>query len=494
MKKFLPILIGLFALILYLFFYRANYLYAYEERYSRNLFDNSQWRIPQSKRSIGDELLYQVASYELINHWRYFEINPEVPPLGKYLYGLSLKLTNNAFWANIPVYLLALWFFYLLTRELFKKIWQRNLALFLFVTQPVIFSQLNTTMFDLPQLLSLLIHSYAVSKLINSPKRQLMLALLAGISAGAFVSLKIGYLILFIFLADGYFLIRQKKWQSLFIILAATLLVYPLTYLPYFLQGNSIIDFIKSQLWIMHFYADSKVPIDRTLMPIAFFSGWYRGWSPGSNWSRSEDWSITWPILALVIFLKQLKASRFPKLRLNTISYLVFLFIAIMFAYWLIPFWTRYLVLTIPFLILITVFQFKKKHSIVVGLLIIVSLIQLPFSLISRPQPIASHLANLWQNGSYLDLYSYLDFPQNEENRFAFAKRITKGQNLNKIEYQEVSIRLEEHNILTTRIPVTVTIKYKVPNKIKFIKAKSHFVRKENRWRLNWLTKFDILR
>jgi hypothetical protein len=349
-------------------------------------------------------------------------------------------------------------------------------------------------MFDLPQLLSLLIHSYAVSKLLNSPKRQLMLALLAGISAGAFVSLKIGYLILFIFFIDGYFLIRQKKWQSLFIILAVTLLVYPLTYLPYFLQGNSIIDFIKSQLWILHFYIDSKAPVDRTLMPTTFFTGWYRGWSSEATWNHSSEWSLTWPIFALVIFLKQLRAGRFPKLQLNSLSYLGFLFIAIMFAYWLIPFWTRYLVLTIPFLILITVFQFKKPLSAIVGLLIVVSLIQLPFSLISHPQPIASHLANLWQSGSYLDLYSYLDFPQRETDRFTFAKKMGKIQSNNKIEYREVDIRLKKHNVLTTRIPVTVTIKYKMHNKVKLIKAKSHFVRKENQWRLEWLAKLDILR
>jgi len=493
MKKFIPFLIIFIAIILYLFSYRANYLHPYEPRYSRNLFDNSQWRIPESKRGIGDELLYQVSSYELVNTWRYFEINPEVPPLGKYFYGVSLLLFGNAFWSNVPVFLFSVWVFYLLAKEIFKKEWQRNLAHFLFITQPVLFSQLNTTMFDLPQLLALLIHTLAISKLLNSPKHQVLFTLLAGVSAGAFVSLKIGYLILFIFLVDGFFLLRQKKWQSFVVILAAATLIYPLTYLPYFLQGNSLRDFLKSQLWILHFYADSKVPVDRLLMPVTFFTGWYRGWSENAIWTRSDHWSLTWPVFVFLIILSFLRNRRFPKLQLNSpLVYISFLFIAMMFAYWLIPFWTRYLVLTVPLLILMVINHLKKPFSLGAISLIIISLVQLPFSLINRPQPIADHLVNLWREGSYLDLYTYLDLPQTESKRFAFGKKIERLETNRKVEKREINFELGKYNILSTKIPITMQIKYKVPNKLYSIGATSYLVRRENQWRLEWKKKLNL--
>lgn len=488
MKKLFPILLVVIFTVLYLFSYRASYLHPYDHRYSRDLFDNSQWRIPESNRGIGDELLYQVASYELVNTWGYFEINPEVPPLGKYLYGISLSLTQNAFWINLPIFMFASWVVYQLACEIFKKYWQRNLALLLFLTQPVIFSQLNTTMFDLPQMLALLIHGLAISKLLNSSKRLMLFTILAGLSAGAFVSLKIGYLILFIFIVDAFFLLRQKKWQNLLVIFLLTALIYPLTYLPYFLQGNSLIAFIKSQLWILHFYADSKVPVDRLLMPISFFTGWYRGWSENAGWTHSEHWSLTWPMFILIIVFSWVTRKNQSKSN-SSLSYLTVLFILIMFAYWLIPFWIRYLVLTIPLLILITVSRLDKAMAIGT-ILLVVSLIQLPFSLISRPQPIAQHLTNLWRKGSYLDLYSYLEFASPRPERFEFAKKIEKYEKKKQIQEREVNFVLGQYNILSTKIPVTMQIKYQIPDKQISFNTKSSLVRVQNQWRLMWLPKF----
>lgn len=477
--KWFGILTVLFFSFLYLYSFRYKFQRTYEQKYSRNLFDNSQWRIPESKRGIGDELLYQVASYELVNHWRYFEINPEVPPLGKYFYGASILLLKNAFWANIPVFLFSIWVFYLLAKEILKKEWQQNLALFLFITQPVFFTQLNTTMFDLPQLGALLVHALAISKLLASPKQRASYILLAGVSAGAFVSLKIGYLILFIFLVDGFFLLRQKKWQSLLIIILTAGLIYPLTYLPYFLQGNSLLEFIKSQLWILHFYADSKVKVDPLLMPTAFFSGYYRGWSDNASWTRSEHWSLAWPILVLLITINWLKSQPLFKLKVNSSqAYLGVLFGAIMFAYWLIPFWTRYLILTIPFLILVSVNCLKKPLSLGVILLITISLGQLPFALRSHPEPIASHLTNLWERGSYLDLYTYLNLPQTESQRFAFAKSLEGEDKRKKIYNRQISFKLGKYNILSNKIPMTIQINSKI--------SYSYLVRKENQWFLEW--------
>ena len=478
-------LIFIFGLILYS--YRYQYLQPFDYQYSKDLFDHSQWRIPQSKRGIGDDSLYQVAGYELWQKANFFEINPEMPPLGKALYGLSIVLFKNAFYANILIFVLSLWIFKKIAQEFFKKQWQITTAIFFLLLQPVFFTQLNTTLLDLPQLLSLLIHVYGIVKLLKTNKKQWFYSLIAGISLGAFISIKIGFLVTIILLVDFIALIRKQKILNFLLILLLTGIIYLLVYLPYFLQGNSLISFIQAQLWIIHFHTSSKIDINHLLLPISFFTGWYKGWSEDAAWSRSEHWSYSWPIIGLsylLLIITNLKKGKIWQITIE--KYFIFLTSGVLIIYLFIPFWTRYLLLVLPFMILLFVAKLPSKKSFWAILVWLLLIIQLPLTLISNPKQSTEYMAQLWQKDLYLDLYSYINFPNTSVSRKQFEKQMLVLNNKLSVIDKTVEIELIDDSLLKNKIKTKVQIVYKTPHDSISHSATTYLVRKSNRWFLDW--------
>jgi len=187
----------LFFIFFLIFYYRHIYLKKFDEKYARNLYDHSQYRIPRSPRSISDELLYQVAGVDYLRTGNIFNINPEAPPFAKYLYGLSIFLFKNAQIISLPILLLCLLFYFKILKTIFKK---DDMAIFsgllLFTFEPLIFSQISISMLDLPQLLFFLIYIYLTINILKNRDRfkNLFLSIFSGISLGLFISTKTGFL------------------------------------------------------------------------------------------------------------------------------------------------------------------------------------------------------------------------------------------------------------------------------------------------------------
>jgi hypothetical protein len=81
-----------------LFFSRSFLLQAPDVAHLTDLYHHSQWSVPLSTRTISDDQLYLVAGAELAQGAQPFAINPEVPPLGKYLYALATCCLVIHFW------------------------------------------------------------------------------------------------------------------------------------------------------------------------------------------------------------------------------------------------------------------------------------------------------------------------------------------------------------------------------------------------------------
>ena len=77
----------IFFLSFVIYSYRSIFLTPYDNNYYRDLYDHSQWNIPRSKRTVGDNIVYKVAGYDLVKTWDYFTIDPQTPVLGKYIFG-----------------------------------------------------------------------------------------------------------------------------------------------------------------------------------------------------------------------------------------------------------------------------------------------------------------------------------------------------------------------------------------------------------------------
>lgn len=349
-----PILIALSVIILY----RQFYIHPFNTTFLENLYNHSQWVIPQSTTQIGDDGLYQYAAYVILHTGDVFRVNPQVPPLGKYLYSLSLAIFNNVYIVLIFLYLTTAWLFYYLSGFFFSNRATKLIAVSMLLLNPLYSSQAGITLLDLPQLFWLMLHIIFLYKLKD--KGSLTYAVLSGIALGGFYSTKIGILVAAIILADIYFLYRVRRLALLLYIAASSFIFYVLLYLPYFLQGHSIIEWIKSEKWVVNFYKNSEGQASFFLSFVTLLTGFYKGWW-GASWERAKEWNLLYPLgfIALIgnyngFFKKFFSFDIY-------LGYLVVFLSVLLLIYAFIPFWTRYLLLALPFLITLLVKAIKSR-------------------------------------------------------------------------------------------------------------------------------------
>ena len=108
----------------------------------KKLYEQSQWMDPYSKKPIGDDYLYTYAGYRYIHGENPILINPEVPPTGKYLIGLSIQFTGNQRIMTVISGIVSLYFIYLITRLLSKSRVAGSVAIFLTATHTLFTDQL----------------------------------------------------------------------------------------------------------------------------------------------------------------------------------------------------------------------------------------------------------------------------------------------------------------------------------------------------------------
>ena len=161
MKKycwfFLPLLV--FYLGLNFYQHRAIFNQPFDQVYWQERFDTSQWRLPLSKRIIGDDGLYLHVGNQLIKGADPTLLNPEHPPLAKYLIGFSILLFNNGHPYGAITYVLILLAFFFLAKEVFNNKIAALAATTILAFDPLLTSQFSRTMLDNTQLLFLLIRS-----------------------------------------------------------------------------------------------------------------------------------------------------------------------------------------------------------------------------------------------------------------------------------------------------------------------------------------------
>jgi len=363
-----------FLLILQTTLHWKSYTRPFQKEFLYTLYYNSQWVNPESKYGIGDDGLYQVAGHTLATKHEFFTINPEMPPLAKYIYGYSILFFGNAEFAAAIMFIFAIIAFaFLVNRYVKNRIFQLG-ALIFFITDPLLFEQSYITMFDLPQLLFLLLHILAVTSMISkniSHNRQVLLVLLAGISLGLFISVKIAFLASILLVVDLFVLYKIRRLWSIVPIGVISILIYFLTYIMYFLQGHTLIEFLKNQKWMLHFYLSSHIqPVYGTVLA-TLIAGKTIGWGQRSEWTNVSQWTISWTAYLIAFFLSATNTVR----KLNKKSNLSFLTLmllstGLLVAYIFLPFFTRYLVLLLPFLIILffrTLESIHLKRSYIIG-------------------------------------------------------------------------------------------------------------------------------
>ena len=266
LKKNILIFLCLLLISFAFYAFRNVYRTPYDNTYIQDLYDHSQWTMPISIRSIGDEKLYQLAGYISVTTGNLFTINPEAPPLAKYLYGFSILLTKNAYLFNIPLFLIAIFLVYKLAFEIIQNKKQASLACLLFCMSPLAIAQIKYTMLDLPQLLTFLAHAYMLLR--YGKTKHIVFALLSGMFFGAFMGTKIGFFGLAILIADALYLYKMKRLSAILHIIITSILVYIAIFLPYILR-EGILQWLRAEKWVLWFYLSSNA---RAFPGLVFFA------------------------------------------------------------------------------------------------------------------------------------------------------------------------------------------------------------------------------
>lgn len=371
---FYPTLILILVTIIFILFYsRQIFFFHYEPEYYENLYYHSQWNIPNSPRGISDGMLYKFVGYRLVQGENTFYLNFEVPPFGKYLYGLFEYFIGNPYLLSLLLYLGTIVVFYLLSLELFVNKKLAVLTTFILTTTPFIATQVRDTMLDLPLTFLFLSNIFFFAKYLK--RQRLIFLALAGLFLGLATGTKIGVYTPLILLL-GLFLVfwASKSYLRLLnpmFYLGSVFAGYCLAYISYFIHHPNPLPWLKLHQKQLDFYLGPSSDVDYLNQWKGIFLNTYQGWW-GIDKISLGDWS---PILPLGVLSAVVVLILAIKRKEKNWIYIAGMTIVFLIVNTLISFWPRYLMPAIPgFVLLIS--YFGRKFWLI---LLIIAFLNLPF-------------------------------------------------------------------------------------------------------------------
>jgi hypothetical protein len=476
-------LLALLALALLAFTFwhsRQIFFVKYEKDYLESLYYHSQWNIPQSPRGISDGLLYQFVGYRLVEGENTFNINFEVPPLGKYLYGLSSWAWGNPYWASVGLYLLALLAFYYLSRELLTDSESVAFAMVLLLSTPMVATQMKETMLDLPLMTAILFHAWFFVRFLNRKRARDLIA--AGVFLGLATGIKFGAYTPPILLLGLLFLgLIKNRLVNIFAYLSSVAGGYVLAYFSYFIHHPNPIPWLRLHRKQIEFYLSPESSVDYLNQWRGIFLNVYQGWW-GDGATSLGDWSLILPlgVIALIaVFVWSLRTRNF------TWTYLALLAASFLLVNTFISFWARYLIPVVPFMILALVKIFRQLKLVLLFLV----LANLPFLYSSLAKTDYAGppgaIARFVTYRAYADLYQSLPQAQKEaidEKTFSLnLENFYEG-----LETRRVNLAINTITPTSTGMSVGATASYQTRWGELSHDLELEFVEEHNQMRLVW--------
>jgi len=483
-------LLGLLLLYLafVLFSNRALFFSAFDEPYWKDRFEHSQWSLPLSSRVIGDDGLYLYEGYRLIRGGNPVQSNAETPPLGKYFIGASVLTFRNGHIYGFITTSLLLAVFYALARRLTKHKLLSIAATLLLATDPLITDQFPLTMLDSLQALFLLGFLLVAT---HTPKRPGVHAFVLGVMLGGFSSVKFPALAPVV-AAVGIVYLRMvhRRLRIVLPFIAGAAVVYLGSYLPYFLSGHTLLEWVRVQKWIVRFYYPTKLEPTYFSALINLLSGQYQNIF-SREWSAAAHWSISWPAITVLavtggirLFTDKRRRPEWIAAAGSAAGLLVF--------FCLIPFWTRYFVVLLPLLYLISTYALRKLNTKLVpafmGVLLIGNAAAGIPSFFPTPEPTLRQIAFNWEHRYFRDIYQDID-PEGKTRLTRTAFYTTAMNAMYDAEIESVRIRLPDmsYSRFTQNQAVPVEVTYYTRSLGSFTETPVlHFRKTNGRWHLLW--------
>jgi len=282
----------------------SSYTTPYDPDYWQERYEKSQWvKGWESEETMGDAELYAYAGWRQIQGDDPTEINPEIPPFSRYLFGLFILIFGNQ---NLQALffgagLLAV--IYLMAKEVMKDELWALLPVLLFSLEKHFQEDLVTSMLDLPFAFFISLVFYSLIKGRSNPRWYLGVVISLALVATTKMYL-VGFALLGVVVCYLLFLFLVFRYQDLFwFLLFSPLfgLIYLGNYLVYFLKGHNLIDFKELHFWIRH-YARVQIPgyPQFEIWRILLLGQWHTWWGEGII--RLKQWSPLWLLSFLSLF------------------------------------------------------------------------------------------------------------------------------------------------------------------------------------------------
>ncbi len=311
------------------------------------------------KKGISDSTLYSYAGYMYVKGENPSLLNPEHPPLGKYIIGISTVLFGNPYIGLLVICILTLSIVYKITHLITRSFFSSSLAVFLTSLFPLFYDQLiNGPQLELFQLFFTLLFFYFL--LTWEKNRKTRTFFISGVWYGCALSMKtfLPFFLLFsvVLFAFFYFSSQRKIRTSLIHFSSMTgvgLIVFALTYFSFFVQGGTVRSFLGLQKYIIVYYQNSHIPLiefaGNYIRLIA--TGSWKFWDTGRTVSFYSEWNILWPLIFIV--------GTYAIIKNKNILLAIFIFIYNVFLFFT-PIFPRYLLLLfVPYII--SICQFENK-------------------------------------------------------------------------------------------------------------------------------------
>jgi len=273
---------------------RTYYLSHFDLDRAKMLYGISQYVKEKDAAWIADEILFSYAGWNYINGGNPILVNPENPPLGKYLVGISIKIFNNPSIPSLIFGFLSLFSLYLLSSTFIKEGSLALLPVAFFSWGKLFREQLTyVPLFETLALTFLVLAIYFFIK--AQGKRKYFI--LANLFLGALWATRPWMATVPLIIAWIVYLLAQKDLKKLVYWLLATpvaVLVLLASYWRLFFEGWGIYKILSVQKWIL-WYHQSRLINFGSVWEFIYLAKWHVWWGD-KPYLAINQWSILWPI------------------------------------------------------------------------------------------------------------------------------------------------------------------------------------------------------
>lgn len=329
--------------------YSRNYeIKGYEAVYKGSQYAGGPGLVP-------DQTVYLYAAGAFIEGENPLKINPEVPPLGRYLLGLSILVFSNTNYLIVMCALFSLVMLYVLSKKVLNSSIASLVVVLLFSSEKLFLDQLRVVpLLDIIQLPFILLALYFYLRAVEEKKNVYFAA--AGLALGFVASIKVMITAILIGASWVLYSVIRKQFKDLvkLIIITApfSFFVLVVSYIRILMDNYSFWYFLLVQKWVF-LYQQGKIQYPFSAWRLLMFNQWQAWWGDYSI-LRADDWSIWWPIITVVSF-SYIIYKIFTKEKWSTIEGIIASWIltySILISFGTIS--TRHLLPFLPFLYLLS--------------------------------------------------------------------------------------------------------------------------------------------